>query len=182
MPATHSAIATVGLRAPLATIQVPTLTPQAGEVRVRVLWTASTPLDLHQNDGGLVSAYPQVLGDSVAGDVVEVGDGVTDLDLGDKVRRVDHLWRQRTDIRPVGIRVYMALGRGAGGAGIRYYTPVPSWEGKRLDVRTTESHANGRLVTDTRECLDRSRDHCPQQLRYRMAHLHGRPEHPPSVS
>ena len=94
MPSTHSAIATVGIRAPLSTIQVPTVIPQAGEVRVRVLWTASTPLDLHQNDGGLVSTYPQVLGDSVAGEVVEIGDGVTDLNLGDEVRGLDHLWRQ----------------------------------------------------------------------------------------
>lgn len=87
MVSTHSAVVTVGLRAPLVAIQAPTVTPQAGEVRVRVLWTASTPLDLHRNDGGLLVTYPQVLGSSVAGEVVEVGEGVTALRLEDKVRR-----------------------------------------------------------------------------------------------
>jgi Zn-dependent alcohol dehydrogenase len=65
--ATHAAIATVGLKASLAVIQVPTIPPTGDEVRVYVEWTASTPLDLHQNDGGLLVKHPQVLGDGTAG-------------------------------------------------------------------------------------------------------------------
>jgi len=54
-------------------------------VRVRVEWTASTPLDLHQGDGGLLVKHPQVLGDGIAGTVVEVGPDVKRLKLNDKV-------------------------------------------------------------------------------------------------
>lgn len=83
--ATHPAVVTVAVHAPLEVIQVPTIAPEAGEVRVRVEWTASTPLDLHQADGGLLVKHPQVLGDSIAGSVVEVGSEVKTLKLGDKV-------------------------------------------------------------------------------------------------
>jgi NADPH:quinone reductase-like Zn-dependent oxidoreductase len=75
----------VGVRAPLALIKVPTIKPGPGEVRVHSLWTASTPLDLHQNDGGLLVTHPQLVGDGVAGMVVEVGQGVERLNVGDRV-------------------------------------------------------------------------------------------------
>ncbi|KAF2020178.1 GroES-like protein [Aaosphaeria arxii CBS 175.79] len=93
--ATHSAVATVGIKKPLAIIQVPTVTPQGDEVRVRVEWTASTPLDLHQNDGGLLVTHPQVLGDGAAGTVVEVGEGVKRLKVGDKV--FGFTWREQKE-------------------------------------------------------------------------------------
>lgn len=57
--ATHRAVVMVGIKKPLEIMEVPTVKPEGDEVRVRVEWTASTPLDLHQNDGGLlVSRYP----------------------------------------------------------------------------------------------------------------------------
>ncbi len=52
---------------------------------VRVEWTASTPLDLHQNDGGLLVKHPQILGDGMAGTVVELGPKVKHLKIGDQV-------------------------------------------------------------------------------------------------
>ena len=82
---THSAVVTVAKKAPLSIIQVPTPTPVGQQVRVRVEWTASTPLDLHQNDGALLVKHPQVLGDSTAGTVVEVGPDTKRLRVGDKV-------------------------------------------------------------------------------------------------
>jgi NADPH:quinone reductase-like Zn-dependent oxidoreductase len=82
---THSAIATVRRKAPLGIIQAPTVKPTGEQVRVRVEWTASTPLDLHQNDGALLVKHPQVLGDSTAGTVVEVGPEVKALKVGDQV-------------------------------------------------------------------------------------------------
>ena len=85
MSSTHPAIATVALHQPLKLVQVPTTTPQEGEVRIRVEWTASTPQDLHQADGGLFVEYPHVLGENTAGTVVEVGRGVQRLKIGDKV-------------------------------------------------------------------------------------------------
>ena len=92
---THSAVATVGINAPLAIIQVPTVTPTGQQVRIRVEWTASTPLDLHQNDGGLLVKHPQVLGDSTAGTVIEVGPDVQQLTAGDKV--FGFTWRTQAE-------------------------------------------------------------------------------------
>jgi NADPH:quinone reductase-like Zn-dependent oxidoreductase len=92
---THSAIATVGIKAPLGIIQVPTITPTDNQVRVKVEWTASTPLDLHQNDSGLLVTHPQVLGDSTAGIVVEIGSGVKRLKVGDKV--FGFTWRTQSE-------------------------------------------------------------------------------------
>ena len=83
--ATHPAVVTTAIHAPLKLLQVPTITPEIGEVRVRVEWTASTPLDLHQADGGLLVKHPQVLGDGIAGTVVEVGPDMQNLRVGDKV-------------------------------------------------------------------------------------------------
>lgn len=82
---THAAVVTASVRGPLEILQVPTPVPGEGEVQVRVEWTASTPLDLHQNDGGLLVKHPQILGDAVAGHVVKVGPGVKNLKIGDAV-------------------------------------------------------------------------------------------------
>lgn len=67
---THAAIVTRALRASLEILQVPTIPPTGNEVLVHVEWTASTPLDLHQNDGGLLVKHPQFLGDGTAGTVL----------------------------------------------------------------------------------------------------------------
>lgn len=88
MTSIHKAIATPGPRKPLVLIDVPTPTPQGNEVQVRVLWTVSTPLDLHQADGGLlISAeqYPFVLGDGTSGIVSAIGPDVKNLKVGDRV-------------------------------------------------------------------------------------------------
>lgn len=82
---THAAVVTTALRAPLAIHQVPTPAPTGNEALVRNLWTGSSPLDLHQNDGGLLVVHPQILGDATAGIVVEVGPDVKGLNVGDKV-------------------------------------------------------------------------------------------------
>ena len=47
--------------------------------------TASTPLDIHRAHGGLLVKHPQVLGDGLAGTVVEVGTGVSEFNVGDQV-------------------------------------------------------------------------------------------------
>src|SRR5271156_2626252 len=92
---THAAVVTVATCAPLEIRLVPTIHPDEGEVRVRVEWTASTPLDLHQNDGGLLVNHPQVLGDGTAGTGVEVGPGVKRLKIGDKV--FGFTWRNQKE-------------------------------------------------------------------------------------
>ncbi|KAK5054645.1 hypothetical protein LTR84_001536 [Exophiala bonariae] len=85
MSATHPAVVTVGVGQPLEIHQVPTIAPEANEVRIRVEWTVSTPLDLHQADGGLLVNPPHILGSSVAGTVLEVGPDTTRLRPGDRV-------------------------------------------------------------------------------------------------
>lgn len=91
----HDAVVTVGPGLPLEIRQVPTVGPTQDQVRVRSEWTASTPLDLHQADGGLLVQHPQVLGDGVAGTVVEVGPDVADLKVGDKV--FGFTWRNQAE-------------------------------------------------------------------------------------
>ena len=84
--ATHAAIVTVAPRAPLELHQVPTPIPKPGEVLLRNEWTASTPLDLHQNDGHLLVTPPQILGGGLAGTVVQTGGGLSStLRIGDQV-------------------------------------------------------------------------------------------------
>jgi NADPH:quinone reductase-like Zn-dependent oxidoreductase len=89
----HSAVVTATNGGPLEIMQVPTIDPADGEVQVRVEWTASTPLDLHQNDGGLLVKRPQVLGDGTAGTVVKTGPGVKRLQVGDEVYICDPVER-----------------------------------------------------------------------------------------
>jgi NADPH:quinone reductase-like Zn-dependent oxidoreductase len=96
--ASHVAVVTPGARQPLATLQRPTRAPETGEIRVRVMWTASTPLDLHQADGGLLVTPPQVLGDGLAGVVVQLGENVQNLAIGDKVGDCDHHRQQRKQL------------------------------------------------------------------------------------
>ncbi|KAK0118185.1 hypothetical protein ONS95_012490 [Cadophora gregata] len=92
---THAAVVTVAIGAPLEIKQLPTLKPKGDEVLVENLWTASTPLDLHQNDGGVLVSHPQVLGDGVAGVVAELGPDVKDLKVGDKV--FGFAWRTQSE-------------------------------------------------------------------------------------
>ncbi|KAB5530285.1 chaperonin 10-like protein [Coniochaeta sp. 2T2.1] len=73
IPPTHPAVVTPAPRAPLETIEVPTVAPGPGQVLIHVLWTSSTPLDLHQADGGLLVSHPAVMGGSYGGTIVHLG-------------------------------------------------------------------------------------------------------------
>ncbi|KAK5631792.1 hypothetical protein RRF57_007506 [Xylaria bambusicola] len=55
------------------------------EIRVNIKWTASTPLDLHQADGGLLVEPPMRTGSTGAGIVVETGPDVKHFQVGDRV-------------------------------------------------------------------------------------------------
>ncbi|TKA50391.1 hypothetical protein B0A55_12943, partial [Friedmanniomyces simplex] len=91
----HAAVVTTAPRTPLVIRQVPTIAPINDEVLVRVEWTASTPLDLHQADGGLLVKHPQVLGGGVAGTVLETAEGAKRLKVGDKV--FGFQWREQKE-------------------------------------------------------------------------------------
>jgi NADPH:quinone reductase-like Zn-dependent oxidoreductase len=73
VPATHPAVVIAAPRAPLEIHYQQTEAPGAGEVLIHSEWTSSTPLDLHQADGGLLVNPPQVMGSSFGGTVVAVG-------------------------------------------------------------------------------------------------------------
>lgn len=81
----HIAAATTA-KGEVKVIVVPTKAPAPGEVQIRVEYGAMIPPDVYAADFGLfVSSYPSILGFSTAGTVNQIGDGVKDLKVGDKV-------------------------------------------------------------------------------------------------
>lgn len=60
--------------------------PGPGEVLIRIESVALNPIDWKiQTYGFFVTEYPAILGTDSAGVVVELGEGVTELAVGDKV-------------------------------------------------------------------------------------------------
>jgi len=76
-------------RAPFAVGPAPYTPPGAGEIVVRVRAVAVNPMDrLQQTLGDIITpwtAYPFVTGSDVAGEVVEIGGGVSRFRIGDRV-------------------------------------------------------------------------------------------------
>lgn len=64
---------------------IPTPTPNAGEVLIRVAACGVCHTDLHVMKGEVAFPGPAVLGHEVSGEVVSLGDGVSDFSLGDRV-------------------------------------------------------------------------------------------------
>ncbi|KAI0178113.1 chaperonin 10-like protein [Pestalotiopsis sp. NC0098] len=82
---THTAVVTVGPKKPFEIQQRQTVTPEGDEILVRSKFTASTPLDLHRADGGLLVEPPQVLGAVTVGVVEEVGPEAKLFKPGDEI-------------------------------------------------------------------------------------------------
>ncbi|EAU87359.1 hypothetical protein CC1G_02118 [Coprinopsis cinerea okayama7 len=61
--------------------------PQAGEVLVKIEATALNPVDwkIQKIFGQFIKDYPAILGVDISGEVVELGEGVTNVKKGDKV-------------------------------------------------------------------------------------------------
>jgi NADPH:quinone reductase-like Zn-dependent oxidoreductase len=76
-------------RAPFAVGPAPYTAPRANEIVVRVRAVAVNPFDRAiQTIGGIITPWitnPFVVGSDVAGDVVEIGSGVTRMKVGDRV-------------------------------------------------------------------------------------------------
>ncbi|KAI1497716.1 GroES-like protein [Biscogniauxia marginata] len=81
----HDALVTVAPRRPYEVRKFLTVAPKDDEITVNIKWMASTPLDLHQADGGLLVEHPMRTGSTSAGVVVAVGPNVKKLRLGDEV-------------------------------------------------------------------------------------------------
>lgn len=82
---THQALVAVGPKKPFEIQSRPTKTPQGTDILVHSKFTASTPLDLHRADGGLLLQPPQVLGAVTVGVVQEVGPDAKSYRAGDEV-------------------------------------------------------------------------------------------------
>jgi S-(hydroxymethyl)glutathione dehydrogenase/alcohol dehydrogenase len=59
--------------------------PGPGQVRVRIGAAGVCHTDLSGRDGGLPSPLPSILGHEACGEIIETGDGVNDLAVGDRV-------------------------------------------------------------------------------------------------
>jgi len=60
--------------------------PGPGELLIKILATSLNPVDWKiQKYGIYIEEFPTILGTDIAGDVVEVGEGVTSFRVGDRV-------------------------------------------------------------------------------------------------
>lgn len=73
IPPKHPAVVIVAPRAPLEILDVDTVPPTADGALVRVEWFGSTPLNLHQADGGLLISPPTAMSGCFAGTLVQLG-------------------------------------------------------------------------------------------------------------
>lgn len=72
---------------PLTVAKAPYTKAPAGHVVIKVFDVAINPIDwmVQENQDLKCTEYPTVLGEDVAGQVVEVGEGVVDLRIGERV-------------------------------------------------------------------------------------------------
>lgn len=83
---THSAVA-ITKPGTIDTIQVPTPAPGAGEILIKVDYTSLIVFDTYMIDlGYFVENYPVIPGFNASGTVAKLGQDVTDLAVGDRVR------------------------------------------------------------------------------------------------
>ncbi|MGI4894933.1 MAG: alcohol dehydrogenase catalytic domain-containing protein, partial [Janthinobacterium lividum] len=71
--------------APVETVDIVVPEPVAGEVVVDVAACGVCHTDLHYREGGINDDYPFLLGHEAAGTVSAIGDGVTNVAVGDTV-------------------------------------------------------------------------------------------------
>ena len=65
---------------------VPVPKPGSGEILIKIKAAALNPVDWKiQKYGFLVETFPAILGTDIAGDVEEIGEGVTDFQKNDRV-------------------------------------------------------------------------------------------------
>lgn len=67
---------------------IPTPSPKAGQVLIKVKYTGICGSDLPRVNGDASHYYPNVLGHEFSGVIAEVGEGVESLNVGDKVAGV----------------------------------------------------------------------------------------------
>ena len=86
MSAQHKTLVLESKAGPLFVHSVAKPVPRAGEVLVKIESAALNPVDWKmQAVGPSTQKYPAVLGTDASGTIVEVGEGVTDRAVGDRV-------------------------------------------------------------------------------------------------
>ncbi|KAF8972286.1 chaperonin 10-like protein [Flammula alnicola] len=86
MPATAKALLIPKKYAPLVVGQVSVRKAGPGEILIKIQSTSLNPIDWKIHKWGIVyEDFPAILGNDIAGDVEEVGAGVTDFKIGDRV-------------------------------------------------------------------------------------------------
>jgi len=83
---------------------VPSPKLNAGEVRIKVAATSVNPVDFKIRSGVAKAMFPQkfpaILGRDVSGEIVELGEGVTDFKKGDKVLAfVEHSYCEEVSVK-----------------------------------------------------------------------------------
>lgn len=73
------------LNKPVVVEEVEFDSPRRGEVAVRIGAVGVCHSDLSATNGTIAMQLPLVLGHEAAGEIIEVGEGVTELAVGDKV-------------------------------------------------------------------------------------------------
>jgi L-iditol 2-dehydrogenase len=68
--------------------EIPTPSPKAGQVLIKVKYTGICGSDLPRVNGNASHYYPNVLGHEFSGVIAEIGEGVTSLKVGDRVSGV----------------------------------------------------------------------------------------------
>lgn len=81
---THTAISSLSLKH-FDAVQVPTPTPGEGEVLIKVAYAAMIAFDTYVNDLGYHATFPMTFGFNSSGTIAEVGSGIEDLKVGDRV-------------------------------------------------------------------------------------------------
>lgn len=71
---------------PLVVSSAPYPSPPAGHVAVKVVAVAVNPIDWIMQDQDVFGAkYPAIFGSDIAGEIEQVGEGVVDLEVGQRV-------------------------------------------------------------------------------------------------
>jgi len=85
-PTTQKALLLLEAQGSYAVQEVKVLPPAAGEILIKVHAAALNPVDWKiRNWNVLIDGYPAILGSDIAGEVAEIGEGVTDFKKGDRV-------------------------------------------------------------------------------------------------
>ena len=86
MPTTAKALVLPVKQGTFVVKDVPVSAPAAGEILIKIIATSLNPVDWKVHKWAYVfKEYPAIVGYDIAGEVVELGAGVTDFVVGDRV-------------------------------------------------------------------------------------------------